>query len=114
MNCNQLYQLLTPRGGENRRTNADIAEHILTCPDCQHGLMQLAGELLTEDVLSCDECLSLLPDYYEATHPGYPLVAMSDHAVTQVARHLGRCAACREEYQELLLLWRIEEREGIE
>jgi len=114
MKCDRLYQLLTTNWGEDQQACADIAEHIRTCPNCQRGLTRLAGELVTEDGLSCEECQSHLPDYYEATHPDYPLGHMPDRALAQVAFHLGYCAACREEYQELTLLWRLEERERVE
>lgn len=114
MECNRLYLLLTANWEDDQQASVDIANHIRTCPNCQRGLMRLADELVTEDVLSCEECQSRLPDYYEATHPEYPLVHMSARAVAQVAFHLGHCAACREEYQELLLLWRLEERERVE
>src|SRR5579863_1799074 len=114
MECNRLYQLLTTNWGEDQQATVDIADHIRTCPICQRGLMRLAGELVTEDALSCEECQSRLPDYYEATHHEYSLVAMPDRAVAQVAFHLGQCAACREEYEELTLLWRLEERARVE
>ncbi|HVB59683.1 MAG TPA: hypothetical protein VNE61_00690 [Ktedonobacteraceae bacterium] len=114
MKCDRLYQLLTTNWGEDQQACADIAEHIRTCPNCQRGLTRLAGELVTEDGLSCEECRSLLPDYYEATRPDYSLVHMPDRSVAQVAFHLGYCAACREEYQELTLLWHLEERERVE
>lgn len=114
MECNRLYQLLTANKEDDQQAITDIAEHIRTCPDCQRGLMRLAGDLVVEDSLSCEECCSLLPDYYEATHPEYPLVTISFFDMAQVALHLSRCAACREEYQELAQLWRLEEREGVE
>lgn len=114
MECNLLYQLLTVNKEDDRQSTADIADHIRTCPDCQRGLLRLAGDLIVEDTLSCKECSSLLPDYYEATHPEYPLVTMPFRDIAQVALHLAQCAACREEYQELTQLWRLEERERVE
>ncbi len=114
MECDRLYQLLSANWQEDQQASLDVADHIRTCPNCQRGLTRLAGDLITEDSLSCEECRSRLPDYYEATHPTYALVHLSDREVARIVFHLGLCASCWEEYQQLALLWRLEEREGIE
>ncbi|MGI9061391.1 MAG: hypothetical protein ACR2H5_22750 [Ktedonobacteraceae bacterium] len=49
--------------------------------------------------------------YYEATHPVYPLVEMADKEMAQVAFHLGHCDTYHEEYEVLLLLADLAERD---
>lgn len=61
-------------------------------------------------MLSCDQCRARFPDYYEATRPVYPLVAMPEQQIAEVARHLGGCPTCHEEYADLVLLSELEER----
>lgn len=102
--CNQLYQLLTTQWQDAQLLDEALASHIRTCPLCERGLLRLARELLT-----CEACRLRFPDFYEATHPDYALVDMPEHEMARVAYHLSHCAHCRSEYQELVMLWRMEE-----
>jgi hypothetical protein len=114
MECERLSLLLSFNWQSEEQQDEDITNHLRSCPLCQRGLIRLAHELEPRASLSCDECRLRLPDYYEATHPEYPLAEMPARAIVQVACHLSHCAACKQEYQELASLWRLEEREGID
>src|SRR5947207_248763 len=87
-----------------------ILSHIRTCPQCDHGLVRLSEAIIANDTLNCEQCRSRFPDYYEATRLVYPLVEMSAKEMAQVAFHLSHCASCHEEYEELVLLSELEER----
>jgi hypothetical protein len=38
---------------------------------------------------------------------------MPPHQIAEVARHLGNCPSCHEEYEELVLLAELEERKEL-
>lgn len=114
MRCDTLLQLLKTNGWEQGNASAissAIAAHIRSCPHCHRGIVQLSEALVARSVLTCDQCRPRFPMYYEATRPEYPLVEMSDVEITEVAVHLGGCASCFEEYEELVLLSELEERD---
>ncbi len=116
MGCDRILQLLKmncQRDGEEVAINRKIIAHIRSCPICHHGLVRLSVDLLTGDMLACDQCCARFPDYYEATRPIYPLVKMPPHQIAEVARHLGNCPSCHEEYEELVLLGELEERKEL-
>ena len=103
MRCDELYRLLNVFWREEDRDIASslISTHIHSCPNCARGLAQLSKTLLAMEDPGCEECRARFPTYYEATHPEYPLAAMPEHEMAEVALHLGRCAACREQYLAL-------------
>ncbi len=115
MGCDELRQLLLhTKWRENDGLSNCIVTHIRTCPHCEHGLIRLVEALIADesfDPLSCDQCRSRFPDYYEATRPEYALVEMSNLEMAQVAFHLSHCVSCHEEYEELVLLSELEERD---
>jgi hypothetical protein len=113
MTCETLLQLLNTVGWENGNDTAyerRIVMHIRSCSQCQRGIAELSEELLARQALTCDQCRERFPAYYEATRPEYPLVEMSDVEMAEMLLHLGWCASCREEYEELVLLSELEER----
>jgi len=111
MGCSELHQLLMHTNWQgNERLSNVIVSHIRTCPQCDHGLVRLFEVIITDDTLSCEQCRSRFPDYYEATRPVYPLVEMSAKEMAQVAFHLSHCVSCHEQYEELVLLSELEER----
>jgi hypothetical protein len=109
--CSELYQLLQMNWREDDSLSSPIVAHIRSYSQCQHGLVRLAYDLTVDDPLSCEECRSRFPDYYEATRPDYPLVQMADKEIAQVTFHLSHCAGCSEEYEVLVLLSELEERD---
>jgi predicted anti-sigma-YlaC factor YlaD len=112
MGCQELLQLLNTDqqiGGENGSARPGVAAHIRACPSCRRGILQLSSELIAGDVLSCEQCRARFPAYYEATHPEYRFIEMDEEEVREVVIHLGRCAECREEYEVLVELWKMEE-----
>lgn len=116
MGCDRILQLLKmnwQRDGEEVAINGKIIAHIRSCPICHHGLVHLSVDLLTGDTLTCDQCCTRFPAYYEATRPTYPLVKMLPRQIAEVARHLGNCPSCHEEYEELVLLGELEERKEL-
>jgi hypothetical protein len=115
MGCNELLQLLNTRGwaeGENLSICTAIATHVQTCPRCFRGIVRLAEAILTVDMLTCEQCRTYFPAYYEVTRPEYPLASLTDQEIAFVVLHLGNCAACSEEYRELVQLSALEEGEG--
>ena len=116
MGCNRILQLLKmdwQEDGEEVAINRKIVAHIRSCPICRYGLVRLSVDLLTGDMLTCDQCSARFPDYYEATRPSYSLVKMSTQQIAEVARHLANCPSCHEEYEELVLLAELEERKEL-
>jgi len=111
MRCDELYQLLTIYNRQSDRTLACqfIATHIRACLSCASGLTRLAQSLLSLDSMTCELCRARFPSYYEATHPNHPQVSMPDMAIAEVALHLGRCAACHQQYEALVELSEMEE-----
>jgi len=73
-------------------------------------LVLLAETLIANDPLSCDQCRARFPAYYEATRPEFPLIEMEDAELAEMAFHLSHCASCHEEYEQLVLLSELEER----
>jgi hypothetical protein len=111
MGCDRIAQLLnTDWQAEDVDRTTSVVAHIRSCPLCHHGLVFLSHALLSKDMLSCDQCRACFPDYYEATRPVYPLVDMPEQQIAEVARHLGGCPTCHEEYADLVLLSELEER----
>ena len=111
MGCDELRRLLATAWSEDECLSKSIATHIRTCPQCHHGLTRLNEALVVEDDIGCEQCRAALPEYYEATRPEYTLVEMSAKEMAQVAFHLSQCDVCREEYEVLLLLAELEERD---
>jgi|SRR5271157_5815158 len=113
MRCDELRHLLKIYGGEDDIINDFIAAHIRSCQTCNLGIELLSEELITYHELTCEQCRARFPAYYEATRPDYPLVEMSNIELAEVALHLGYCASCKEQYEMLVLLSEIEERDEI-
>jgi hypothetical protein len=86
-----------------------LAAHVRVCLRCRHGLLPLATPLPGMTSLSCGACCSLLPAYYEATHPEHPQVTMQPAELAQVAWHLGQCQACCEIWGALVQFSVLEE-----
>jgi hypothetical protein len=113
MRCDELRHLLKIYGGEDDIISDFIAAHIRSCQTCNFGIELLSEELITYHELTCEQCRARFPAYYEATRPDYPLVEMSNIEMAEVALHLGHCASCKEQYEMLVLLSEIEERDEI-
>jgi hypothetical protein len=61
----------------------------------------------TQDVeISCSECFDLISGFVEAEISGADVVA----ELPDVKQHLGQCRACRDEYESLLVLTHIDEK----
>lgn len=111
MRCEELRLLLKIYEGKDDMISDFIATHIRTCKTCNQGIEHLSKVLITNDELTCEQCRSKFPSYYEATRPDYPLVEMSNIELAEVALHLGNCASCKEQYEMLVLLSELEERD---
>ena len=113
MRCDELYHLLTLFGREEDKDIVWglISTHVHSCPTCARGLVQLSRTLLTLEDPGCEWCRARFPVYYEATHPEYPLASMPEREVAEMALHLGRCAACRDQYLALERISAYEENE---
>ncbi len=111
MRCDELRHLLNIYREESDIVNDLIVTHIRSCRACNHGIELLGNVLITNDPLTCEECRSRFPAYYEATRPDYPLVEMSNIEQAEVALHLGNCASCKEQYRMFVLLSELEERD---
>ena len=111
MRCDELRHLLEIYAGEDDIISDFIAVHIRSCQTCNHGIELLSKVIISNKELTCEECRARFPAYYEATRPDYPLVEMSNIELAEVALHLGHCAACKEQYELLVLLSEIEERD---
>ncbi|HEY6541828.1 MAG TPA: hypothetical protein VIZ18_12860 [Ktedonobacteraceae bacterium] len=113
MRCDELYHLLNIfwKEEDGDIVSSLISTHIHSCPTCARGLVQLSRTLLTMKYLDCEQCRARFPTYYEATHPEYPLASMPETEMAEVALHLGRCAACREQYLALERISMYEENE---
>ena len=110
MSCLELRRLLASDWCENEATRATISAHISGCSHCQYGLSQLAGEVLADEELSCEQARRLFPAFYEATRPDHPLVEMDDTTMAQMGHHLSHCETCRKEYSMLVCVSELEER----
>jgi hypothetical protein len=66
-------------------------------------LMRLAART-QEQELSCSECFDVLPQYVDLELAG----AAPDRQVPLFAQHLEQCAVCREEYETVRELARLE------
>lgn len=62
-------------------------------------------------MLTCEQCHAAFPVFYEATRLAYPLLEVADKEMAQVAFHLGQSDTCHAEYEVLLLLTELEERD---
>lgn len=113
MGCEELLVLLNTHVNwrEDVVSSNSVAAHIRSCSNCQHGIVRLSQALIADDVLSCEQCRCRFPAYYEATRLEHPLVTMSSLELTETTLHLGHCTACREQYEVLVLLSELEERD---
>ena len=66
-------------------------------------LLRLAART-QEQELSCSECFDVLPQYVDLELAG----AAPDRQVSLFAQHLEQCAVCREEYETVRELARLE------
>lgn len=107
--CSVLSRLL--EGVEVEDQVGKGAGHVSRCPRCRHGVISPPRPLPGVAPVDCMVCLERLPSYYEATHPMYPLVPMSDADLFAVALHLGGCPSCSEQWDALVLL-SVAEEEG--
>ena len=80
---------------------ADALNHIRECPACQrrmgHLVRLVEGEMLDEDLLTCQACEDLLPGYLTAEGLG----AGGAAEWTDVRRHLAACPHCTAVYASL-------------
>lgn len=111
MRCDELRHLLSVFWQESDIVSDLIAAHIRSCQSCNRGIELLSQVLITNDSLTCEQCRTYFPSYYEATRPDYPLVEMSNMELAQVALHLGNCSSCKEQYEMLVMLSELEERD---
>ena len=74
----------------------------MTTPDFD-GLLRHIRETADEE-LSCTQCFELVPRYVEIELAGQP----ADEAIPRLRQHLDRCGVCREEYETLRELVRLE------
>ena len=111
MRCDELHQLMIAYSRKQDKAIAFqlIATHARSCSLCARGLSHLAQALLSFDTLTCEECRTRLPNYYEATHPDHPQVSLPDTIIAAVAVHLGACPACHKLYTELFERAEMEE-----
>ena len=111
MRCDELGHLLNIYAGESDILSDLIVTHIRSCQTCNHGIELLSKVLINNDELTCEQCRSRFPSYYEATCADYPLVELSNIELAEIALHLGNCASCKEQYEMLVLLSEMEERD---
>lgn len=111
MRCQQLLNLLNSADlVDTQDENTErIAAHLRTCPRCQPGIVRLSQALIANDMLSCEQCRDLLPTFYEATRPDYPLVKMPEHELKAVLIHLSHCIECQDDYRFLTEVAEMEE-----
>lgn len=74
----------------------------MTVPDFD-GLLRHIRETI-DDEISCSECFDLVPQYVDLEIAGQA----SDTTLPRLRQHLDRCAVCREEYETLRDLARLE------
>jgi hypothetical protein len=74
----------------------------VTTPDFD-GLLRHIRETADEE-LSCTECFELVPGYVELEVAG----RAADEQIPRLRQHLDRCGVCREEYETLRDLLRLE------
>jgi len=74
----------------------------VTAPDWD-GLLRHIRETADEEI-SCTECFDLVPQYVDLELAGQA----SDTTLPRLRQHLDRCAVCREEYETLRDLMRLE------
>ena len=110
--CETLLQFLNASEyAVGQEATTGLVAHVRSCPNCQRGIEQFSIAFIAQNVLTCEQCRARFPCYYEATRPEYSLVAMAEIEIAEVAVHLGQCVDCHEEYEELVLLWELEERD---
>jgi hypothetical protein len=111
MGCEALLHLLN--ASEHafcQGTTPGLVAHVRSCPNCQRGIELFSFAFIAQNVLTCEQCRTRFPHYYEATRSEYSLVEMAEIEIAEVAIHLGQCVDCHAEYEELVLLWELEER----
>jgi hypothetical protein len=69
-------------------------------------LLSLVARTEDEEI-SCTTCLQLLPPYVDLEVAGED----ADARVPRLRQHLGQCGVCREEYETLRALVRLEDDE---
>jgi len=74
----------------------------VTGPDWD-GLVRHIRET-ADDELSCSECFDLLPQYVDLEVAGQP----AETTLPRLRQHLDRCGVCREEYETVRELARLE------
>ena len=57
-----------------------------------------------DDEISCTECFDLAPQYVDLEVAG----TVSEHTLPRLTKHLQQCGVCREEYEILRDLVRLE------
>lgn len=112
MSCAQLHQLLKadPTMTYDEQTER-LADHLRSCSHCHQGIIRLSQALIVHDTLSCEQCRHLLPSYYEAIQPVFPLVQMNEQEIRSVVIHLSHCASCQSDFRFLVEVDKIEEAE---
>ncbi len=75
-------------------------------PDLASWILQVAKT--TQDEILCDEFAARLPAYVDAELAGQRV----DLAAPQVAHHLETCSVCRDEYETLRDLARLDLQDG--
>lgn len=121
MVCQALLTILNDvwwmSGKEAKTTLADTQQHkvdnrlrvhLSSCPLCHKSLLDLSHEVLTKDVLTCEECSLRIPGFYEEMHPVAKDVSLSSMpliTIIEVVIHLNACVSCRDSYTMLAKLW---------
>ena len=78
----------------------------MTQPDLEGFLRRVWAT--EDDEISCTECFDLVPQYVDLEVAG----ESPDKKVPRLRQHLDQCAACREEYEALRDLVRLEAEGG--
>lgn len=113
MKCEHLHHLLeADRATPSEKNTSLLAAHLRTCPRCRQGIERLSQALIRNDTLSCDQCRHMLPSYYEAIRPQYPLVEMAELEMKAILIHLSHCAECQDDYRFLAMVAEVEERDA--
>lgn len=75
-------------------------------PDLPGWILQVANT--APDEIMCDEFAARIPAYVDAELAGQP----ADEAAPQIAHHLETCSICRDEYETLRDLTRLDLQDG--
>ena len=96
------------KSDEQQISNTFLSAHLSSCPVCQENLGHLSKDIFAENALTCEECCSLLPKYYEEIHPlegdTHPSLLSTSDCI-EVTIHLNTCISCRASYHVLTKLW---------